>query len=84
VYDQDGIEGIYIPGALSRDVGKQSSDRMIQSVNVPIIDQSVGAQAASAGIEVAKTFLGRKAKLIQVSVKAGYRVLLKDANAKSI
>lgn len=84
VYDMDGIEGIYIPGALSRDVGKQSSDRMIQSVNVPIIDQSVGAQAASAGIEVAKTFLGRKAKLIQVSVKAGYKVLLKDLNAKSI
>ncbi|TLV01423.1 conjugative transposon protein TraM [Dyadobacter luticola] len=81
VYDLDGIEGIYIPGALSRDVGKQSSDRVIQSVSVPIVDPSVGAQAASAGIEVAKTFLGRKAKLIQVSVKAGYRVLLKDAKA---
>jgi conjugative transposon TraM protein len=84
VYDMDGIEGIYIPGALPRDVGKQSSDRAIQSVNIPIIDPSIGAQAASAGIEAAKTFLGRKAKLIQVSVKAGYRVLLKDANAKSI
>ncbi|MCE6989529.1 conjugative transposon protein TraM [Dyadobacter sp. CY323] len=84
VYDLDGIEGIYIPGALSRDIGKQSSDRMIQSFNVPIIDQSVGARAASAGIEVAKTFLGRRAKLIQVSVKAGYKVLLKDANAKSL
>jgi conjugative transposon TraM protein len=84
VYDMDGIEGIYIPGALSRDVGKQSSDRAIQSVNIPIIDPSIGAQAASAGIEAAKTFLGRKTKLIQVSVKAGYRVLLKDSNAKSI
>lgn len=84
VYDMDGIEGIYIPGALSRDVGKQSSDRAIQSVNIPIIDPSIGAQAASAGIEAAKTFLGRKTKLIQVSVKPGYRVLLKDANAKSI
>lgn len=84
VYDMDGIEGIYIPGALSRDVGKQSSDRAIQSVNIPIIDPSIGAQAASAGIEAAKTFLSRKAKLIQVSVKAGYRLLLKDANAKSI
>lgn len=84
VYDVDGIEGIYIPGALSRDVGKQSSDRAIQSVNIPIIDPSIGAQAASAGIEAAKTFLGRKTKLIQVSVKAGYRVLLKDSNAKPI
>lgn len=84
VYDTDGIEGVYVPGALSRDVGKQSSDRVIQSVNIPIVDPSIGAQAASAGIEAAKTFLARKAKLIQVSVKAGYRVLLRDANAKSI
>lgn len=84
VYDMDGMEGIYVPGALSRDVGKQSSDRAIQGINIPIIDPSLGAQAASAGIEAAKTFLGRKTKLIQVSVKAGYKVLLKDANAKSI
>ncbi|MCF0059869.1 conjugative transposon protein TraM [Dyadobacter chenwenxiniae] len=84
VYDMDGIEGIYIPGAISRDVGKQSSDRAIQGINIPMVDPSIGAQAASAGIEAAKTFFGRKAKLIQVSVKAGYRVLLKDANAKTI
>lgn len=84
VYDMDGMEGIYVPGALSRDVGKQSSDRAIQGINIPIIDPSLGAQAASAGIEAAKTFLGRKTKLIQVSVKAGYKLLLKDANAKSI
>ncbi|NIJ52611.1 conjugative transposon protein TraM [Dyadobacter arcticus] len=84
VYDMDGMEGIYIPGAISRDVGKQSSDRAIQGINIPMLDPSLGAQAASAGIEAAKTFLGRKAKLIQVTVKAGYRVLLKDVNAKSI
>lgn len=84
VYDMDGMEGIYIPGAISRDVGKQSSDRAIQGINIPMVDPSLGAQAASAGIEAAKTFLGRKAKLIQVSVKAGYRVLLKDAHTKSI
>ncbi|CAG5001581.1 hypothetical protein DYBT9275_02696 [Dyadobacter sp. CECT 9275] len=84
VYDMDGMEGIYVPGALSRDVGKQSSDRAIQGINIPIIDPSFGAQAASAGIEAAKTFLGRKTKLIQVSLKAGYKVLLKDANSKPI
>lgn len=84
VYDMDGMEGIYVPGALSRDVGKQSSDRAIQGINIPIIDPSLGAQAANAGIEAAKTFLGRKTKQIQVSVKAGYKVLLKDANAKSV
>jgi conjugative transposon TraM protein len=84
VYDMDGMEGIYVPGALSRDVGKQFSDRAIQGINIPIIDPSLGAQAASAGIEAAKTFLGWKTKLIQVSVKAGYKVLLKDANAKSV
>jgi conjugative transposon TraM protein len=33
VYDQDGLEGIYTPGAITRDVAKQSSDQSLQSIN---------------------------------------------------
>ncbi|WP_149243002.1 conjugative transposon protein TraM [Dyadobacter sp. 32] len=83
VYDADGVEGIYIPGAISRDLTKQSADRTVQGLSIPITDPSLGAQAASAGIQAAKTFLGRKAKLVQVTVKAGYRVLLIDKNSRS-
>jgi hypothetical protein len=40
-------------------------------------------QAASAGIEAAKTLLSKKSKLIKVTVKAGYQVLLRDEQQKS-
>ncbi|MCF0055188.1 conjugative transposon protein TraM [Dyadobacter sp. CY356] len=84
VYDLDGQTGIYIPGAISRNVAKQSVSQDIQGLSVGSLDTSIGAQAASAGIQAAKTLLGKKARLVQVSVKAGYQILLKDGNLKSI
>lgn len=80
VYDMDGLPGIYIPGAISRDVAKQSTDNALQSVALNSLDPSIGAQAAAAGIETAKTLLSKKVKLIKVQVKAGYKILLKDNN----
>ena len=38
------------------------------------------AQATTAGIQAAKGLLSKKIKLVKVTVKAGYRVLLKDGN----
>jgi conjugative transposon TraM protein len=84
VYDLDGQAGIYIPGSISRNVAKQSVSQDIQGLSLGSLDPSLGAQAASAGIQAAKTLLGRKARLVQVSVKAGYQILLKDGNLKSI
>ncbi len=78
VFDMDGLAGIYIPGAIGRDVAKQSSDNALQSVSLGTVDPSLGAQAASAGIETAKNLLSRKVKLIKVQVKAGYKILLKN------
>lgn len=78
VFDIDGISGIYIPGAITREVAKGSVDRALQGINTTSLDPSIGAQAASAGIEAAKTILSRKTKLIKVTVKAGYQVLLED------
>jgi conjugative transposon TraM protein len=78
VYDLDGLEGIYIPGAITRDVAKQSSDQAIQSMQFMSMDQSVSAQAASAGLQAAKGLFSKKMKLIRVTVKAGYKILLKD------
>ena len=82
-YDLDGIEGIYVPGAITRDVAKQSSDQAIQSMQFMTMDQSVGAQAASAGMNAAKGLFSKKVKLIKVTVKAGYQVLLKDNNQQN-
>ncbi|HVS98102.1 MAG TPA: conjugative transposon protein TraM [Puia sp.] len=79
VYDLDGLAGIHIPGVLSREVAKQSADQGVNSLNVLNMDPSLGAQAASAGIQTVKSFVGRKVRQVRVSVKAGYRVLLRPA-----
>ncbi|MFC0776876.1 conjugative transposon protein TraM [Flavobacterium sp. HJSW_4] len=84
VYDMDGIEGIYIPGAISRDVGKASADRSIQTLGLTGVTDSWGAQAAGMGIEAAKSLMSKKVKLIKVVVKSGYRVLLYDEKQKNL
>ena len=82
VYDLDGLAGIYVPGSIDRDVGKQSADEAIGNIGLTNFDPSLGAQAASAGIQAAKSLMSKRVKLVQVSVKAGYKVLLKDTNQK--
>ncbi|SHH15755.1 conjugative transposon protein TraM [Flavobacterium johnsoniae] len=84
VYDIDGIDGIYIPGAINRDVAKASADRSIQSLGLSGISDSWGAQAAGMGIEAAKSLMSKKVKLIKVVVKAGYQVLLYDEKQKNL
>ena len=84
IYDIDGIDGIYIPGALSRDVAKASADRSIQTLGMTGLTDSWGAQAAGMGIEAAKSLMSKKVKLIKVVVKAGYKVLLYDEKQKNL
>ncbi|MBL7852676.1 MAG: conjugative transposon protein TraM, partial [Cyclobacteriaceae bacterium] len=83
VYDLDGLPGIYIPGAITRDAAKQASDDALQNVQLMSLDPSIAAQAAAAGVEAAKGLFSKKAKLIKVTVKAGYQVFLVDTNSTS-
>jgi conjugative transposon TraM protein len=78
VHDMDGLPGIHIPGAISRDVAKQSADNSVQLMELSTVDPSLRAQAAGAGLNALRTLLSRKAKLIKVKVKAGYKLLLVD------
>jgi conjugative transposon TraM protein len=83
VYDLDGMNGIFIPGAIERDAAKQSTSQSIQQMQMmSSMSQSIGAQAAGAGIEAAKGLFSKKIKLVKVTVKAGYQVLLRDPNLK--
>ena len=82
VYDMDGQEGIHIPGSINRTVAKESANNAIGEIGATTIDPSIGAQAVSAGIEAAKTLAGKKVKLIKMTVRAGYKVLLKDNHNK--
>jgi conjugative transposon TraM protein len=80
VFDMDGLPGIYIPGAISRDVAKQSADNSLQLMELTSMDPSFKAQAAATGINAAKSLLSKKVKQVKVLVKAGYKVLLMDKN----
>jgi conjugative transposon TraM protein len=82
VYDMDGLDGIYIPGTINRDVSKTTADGSMQNIGMGSLDDSWGAKAAGAGIEAAKSLLSRKVKLVKVVLKAGYQVLLLDDNQK--
>ncbi len=82
VYDLDALEGIRIPGAIGRDASKEGADRAVQSMQLMSLDPSLGAQAASAGLEAVKGFASKKVRLVRVTVKAGYPVLLMDQKAK--
>jgi conjugative transposon TraM protein len=82
VFDMDGLAGVYIPGAITRDVAKQSAERAVQGIGFTTLDPSLKGQAANAGIEAAKTLVSKKAKLIKVMVKAGYQLLLRDEKQK--
>lgn len=82
VFDLDGLDGIRIPGAITRDVAKQSVDRSLQAIGMTSLDPSMEAQAAGAGIEAVKSLVSKKVKLVKVTVKAGYKVLLRDEKQK--
>lgn len=77
-YDLDGLEGLYIPGAITRDASKKGVDDAIQSLQIMTMDPSVSAQVAGAGIQAAKGLFGKKVRQIRVKVKAGYKLLLRD------
>lgn len=78
VYDMDGLTGLYIPGAITRDVAKQSADNSLQLLDVNTVDPSLKAQATIAGIGAMKNLISKKVKLVKVYVKAGYKVLLQS------
>lgn len=83
VHDMDGLAGIHIPGSINRDVTKQSADQSLQSVEFMSLDPSLKGQATAAGVSAAKSLLSKKVKLVKVTVKAGYQVLLKDNNQQN-
>ncbi len=80
VYDIDGLPGIYIPGAITRDAAKQAADNSLSLMDMATVDPSLKGQATATGIGAIKNLLSKKTKLVKVTVKSGYKVLLKDKN----
>lgn len=81
-YDLDGLEGLYSPGALTRDAMKEGADDAMQGLRFSTLDPSVSEQLAGAGLQAAKGLFRKKARLVKIRVKAGYRLLLRDRNQR--
>lgn len=80
VYDMDGLPGIYIPGTINREVAKESLSNSLSLADMTSLDPSLKAQATATGIGAIKSLVSKKAKLVRVQVKAGYKVLLNNKN----
>ena len=80
VYDMDGMPGIYIPGTINREVAKESLNNSLSLADMTSLDPSLKAQATVTGIGAVKSLVSKKAKLVRVSVKAGYKVLFNNKN----
>ncbi|MBI3137222.1 MAG: conjugative transposon protein TraM [Sphingobacteriales bacterium] len=80
VFDLDGLPGIYIPGAITREAAKQSAEQSMQILELRAMDPGIKAQAAATGVGAIKNLLSKKVKLLKVMVKSGYQVLLKNKN----
>ncbi len=78
VYDLDGQEGIYVPGTITHEVVKQSADRSMSLMDVNTLNSTFGLQAATAGINAAKTLLTRNLKPVKVKLNSGYQVVIVD------
>lgn len=78
VFDMDGLPGIYIPGTIDRDVAKESLHNSLSLADLTAADPSLKTQAAVTGVGALKSLVSKKAKLVRVQLKAGYKVLLNN------
>ncbi|MGN8035628.1 conjugative transposon protein TraM [Chitinophaga sp. 22321] len=76
VYDIDGLQGIFVPGAISNQVSKDALNSAVQNLQLYSPDPSMAAQAATVGVQAAKSFIGKKSKAVTVSLKANHTVIL--------
>lgn len=77
-FDLDGQEGINAPNSALRDESREGGASMVGDLGLTSVDQSVAAQATSAGIQTARSFLSKRIKVVKVPLYAGYRLLLKN------
>jgi hypothetical protein len=77
VFSLDGMPGIPAPEAELSGAAGGGADDAIQSMQFLSMDQSLGAQAAAGGVNVAKGLFSKKIKKIKVKLKDELPVLLK-------
>ena len=82
VYGLDGIKGIDAPEAVFKEAANGGASSVVRDIRLPGIDQSLAGQVAEAGLDAAKSFVGKKVKRIKVKLKSGQSVLLRNNDKK--
>lgn len=83
VYDgNDGLDGLYVPGMITRDVVKQNMSQGVSGMSIGSLNPSLGAQAATATIETARNLLTRKITIVKATLKAGHLAILKPTGTQ--
>ena len=77
VYDVDGLEGLHIPGAITRDAGKQAGADALGAADMMTMSANPATAAAGVAVSAVKGLGQKKIRLVKVRLKAGYQVLLK-------
>lgn len=80
VDDEDGLAGIYIPGAPLSDAARESASTGIGEVGPTVISTGLAGQATNAGMTLARSLISKKVRAVRVTVPAGYHVLLHPKN----
>ena len=83
VFSLDGMPGINAPEAELGQAAGNGTDNALQSMEFLPMDQSLSIQAAGAGINAAKSLIGKKVKRIKVKLKGGEHILLRNNQLKS-
>ena len=82
VYDNDGQEGVFIPGSMEIDAAKEVTANLGQNLGttVSITNQSAGGQLLSelgkGAVQGASQYISKKMRVVKVHLKAGYNVML--------
>jgi hypothetical protein len=77
VFSLDGMAGIAAPEAELGEAAGSGTAGALDNMEFMGMDQTLGTQAATAGIAAAKGLIGKKARRIRVRLKGGQAVLLK-------
>jgi hypothetical protein len=82
VFSLDGMPGIPAPEAELSGAAGDGANSALESMQFLSMDESLGTQAATGGINAAKELFSKKVKKIRVKLKDNFAVLLRDNTRK--
>jgi hypothetical protein len=84
VFDrQDAMIGINVPQAVLQDAVSVSAGNAAGRIQMLSADQSLGLQAAGAGLDAAKNLFSKRIRRLKIKLKAGYPLLLRNNHLNS-